>query len=125
MGSGGADIIFIIIAVMVAKRTGETLLTACGMMLIDLIGLILLQVIPVMRVKLVGFYMVWSYCAAYVLMIASVSNNISGYTKKIFYNGSLMIFYTVSPNRLSLLFHFLLIYDNVIGIRLATLLDQC
>ncbi|CDH52323.1 predicted protein [Lichtheimia corymbifera JMRC:FSU:9682] len=95
VGSGGADIIFIIIAVMVAKRTGETLLTACGMMLIDLIGLILLQVIPVMRVKLVGFYMVWSYCAAYVLMIASVSNNISGYTKKIFYNGSLMIFYTI------------------------------
>lgn len=97
VGSGGADIIFIIIAVMVAKRTGETLLTACGLMFVDLIGLILLQVIPAMRVKLVGFYMVWSYCAAYVLMIASVSNNISGYTKKIFYNGSLMIFYTVSP----------------------------
>ena len=65
-------------------------------MAIDVIGLILLVVIPVTRIKLVGFYMTWSYCAAYVLLITSVTNNVSGYTKKIFYNGSLMVFYTVN-----------------------------
>lgn len=63
--------------------------------MIDIVGLILLLVIPNPHVKLLGFYLAWSYCAAYVLMITSVSNNVSGYTKKIFYNGILMIFYTL------------------------------
>lgn len=65
-------------------------------MVVDIIGLILLLVIPVEKVKLLGFYLAWSYCAAYVLLVTSISNNVSGYTKKIFYNGLLMIFYTVS-----------------------------
>ncbi|KAI8142048.1 major facilitator superfamily domain-containing protein [Fennellomyces sp. T-0311] len=95
LGSGGIDIVFIIGAVWCSQKTGNLLYTACGLMVIDIIGLILLQVIPVTRAKLVGFYLCWSYCAAYVLMIASISNNVSGYTKKIFYNGSLMVFYTI------------------------------
>ncbi|KAI9499294.1 major facilitator superfamily domain-containing protein [Zychaea mexicana] len=95
IGSGGADIVFIIGAVICARKSGNLLYTACGLMCIDILGLILLLVIPVTRVKLVGFYMAWAYCAAYVLMIASISNNVSGYTKKIFYNGSLMVFYTI------------------------------
>ncbi|KAI9278607.1 major facilitator superfamily domain-containing protein [Phascolomyces articulosus] len=95
IGTGGSDIIFIIAAVWCARKTGNLLYTACGLMVIDVVGLILLQVIPVMRLKLIGFYMSWSYCAAYVLMIASITNNVSGYTKKIFYNGSLMVFYTI------------------------------
>ncbi|KAI9316391.1 major facilitator superfamily domain-containing protein [Dichotomocladium elegans] len=94
-GTGGFDIIFIFIAVVVTKRTKETLLTASGMMLIDVLGLILLQVIPIIRLRLIGFYMLWTYPAAYVLLLANVSNNVSGYTKKIFYNGALMIFYTI------------------------------
>lgn len=64
-------------------------------MVIDIIGLILMLVIPITHVKLLGFYLAWSYCAAYVLMVTSISNNVSGYTKKIFYNGVLMIFYTI------------------------------
>jgi hypothetical protein len=64
-------------------------------MIIDIIGIILLEVIPNQHAKLVGFYLAWSYCAAYVLMVTSVSNNVSGYTKKIFYNGVIMIFYTL------------------------------
>lgn len=78
------------------RKTNETLMTAAFLMVIDIIGLILLLVIPVPKAKLVGFYLAWSYCAAYVLLVTSISNNVSGYTKKIFYNGVLMIFYTVS-----------------------------
>ncbi|KAG2223092.1 hypothetical protein INT45_008940 [Circinella minor] len=95
IGSGGADVIYIVFGVWCARKTGNLLYTACGLMAIDIIGLILLVIIPVARVKLVGFYLTWTYCAAYVLLITSVTNNVSGYTKKIFYNGSLMVFYTI------------------------------
>lgn len=66
-----------------------------GLGVINMIGLILLEVIPVPHLKLIGFYLSWSYPASYVLMITSISNNVSGYTKKIFYNGILMVFYTI------------------------------
>lgn len=95
VGAGGADIVFIAGAVYCVHKTKETILTAIGLMAIDILGLILLLVIPNSHAKLVGFYLAWSYCAAYVLMVTSVSNNVSGYTKKIFYNGIIMIFYTL------------------------------
>ncbi|KAI8393772.1 major facilitator superfamily domain-containing protein [Radiomyces spectabilis] len=95
IGTGGSDIILIMGAVWVVQRTKQTIYTACGLMVIDIIGLILLVVIPVPKAKLVGFYLAWSYCAAYVLLVTTIANNVSGYTKKIFYNGLLMVFYTV------------------------------
>ncbi|KAI7906633.1 major facilitator superfamily domain-containing protein [Cokeromyces recurvatus] len=95
VGAGGADIIFIVGSIYIVHKTKQTIYTAIGLMVIDIIGLILLLVIPNPHIKLVGFYLAWSYCAAYVLMVTSISNNVSGYTKKIFYNGILMIFYTI------------------------------
>ncbi|KAI8888428.1 MFS general substrate transporter [Backusella circina FSU 941] len=95
VGAGGADIIFIVSAVYFVHKTKQTIYTAIGIMVVNILGLILLEVIPNQKAKLVGFYLAWSYCAVYVLMIASVSNNVSGYTKKIFYNGMIMIFYTI------------------------------
>lgn len=94
-GTGGIDIVFIIVAVWCVRKTGQLLYTAVGLMVIDIIGLILLETIPLTKAKLVGFYLAWSYCAAWVLLITSISNNVSGYTKKIFYNGLLIVFYTV------------------------------
>ncbi|KAJ8662415.1 hypothetical protein O0I10_002109 [Lichtheimia ornata] len=95
MGAGGSTILFIVLGVYSVHKTNQTLLTAVALMAIDVIGLILLLVIPPPRVKLLGFYLAWSYCAAYVLLVTSISNNVSGYTKKIFYNGMLMVFYTL------------------------------
>ncbi|KAI8377442.1 major facilitator superfamily domain-containing protein [Radiomyces spectabilis] len=95
IGAGGAVVISICIAVYIVQKTKQTLYTAVGLLVIDIIGLILLEVIPPLRVKLVGFYLSWTYCAAYVLLVSSITNNVSGYTKKIFYNGILMVFYTL------------------------------
>lgn len=94
-GAGGCTIIFIVVAIISVHKTQQTIYTACAIMAFNIIGLILLLVIPVMHIKLVGFYMAWSYCAVYVLLVTSISNNVTGYTKKIFYNGVLMVFYTV------------------------------
>ncbi|KAI7907698.1 major facilitator superfamily domain-containing protein [Cokeromyces recurvatus] len=94
-GAGGSTILFIALGVFFVQKTNQTIYTACGLMTANIVGMILLLVIPVTKVKLLGFYTAWSYCSVYVLLITSISNNVSGYTKKIFYNGVLMVFYTI------------------------------
>jgi hypothetical protein len=94
-GAGGSTILFIVIGVISVQKTKQTIYSACGLMAANIVGMILLLVIPVTRVKLLGFYMAWAYCSVYVLLVTSISNNVTGYTKKIFYNGALMVFYTL------------------------------
>jgi hypothetical protein len=106
-GAGGSTILFIVIGVFCVQRYQQTIYTACGLMGCNIIGMILLLVIPKTQVKLLGFYFAWSYCAVYVLLITSISNNVSGYTKKIFYNGVLMVFYTLGN---FIIFYFSLIF---------------
>ncbi|EIE89441.1 hypothetical protein RO3G_14152 [Rhizopus delemar RA 99-880] len=94
-GAGGSTILFILIGIFCVRRFQQTIYTACGLTALNIIGLILLLVIPVTKAKLLGFYMAWSYVSVYVLLITCISNNVTGYTKKIFYNGVLMLFYTI------------------------------
>ncbi|KAI8080706.1 major facilitator superfamily domain-containing protein [Gilbertella persicaria] len=95
IGTGVADIVFIIIAVFCVNRYKQTVYTAIGLMIVDIIGLVLLFSLPNLHSRLVGYYLSWAYPAVYVLLCTIISNNVSGYTKKIFYNGATMIFYTI------------------------------
>ncbi|SAM05360.1 hypothetical protein [Absidia glauca] len=95
-GSGISDIIYICTSVyIVTRKEGRVLYTAMGLMGMDLIGLLLLLLIPSPKLKLIGFYLCWPYAATYVLILTCITNNVSGYTKKIFYNGMVTIFYTL------------------------------
>lgn len=94
-GSGASTIAFLAITVFIFRKTHQNIYTACLLMAINVTGLILLLTIPIPRLKLIGFYMSWTYCSVYVLLVTSVSNNVTGYTKKIFFNGVLMISYTI------------------------------
>lgn len=95
-GSGISDIIYICSSVyIVTRKEGRVLYTAMGLMFMDLIGLLLLLLIPDPKLKLIGFYLCWPYAATFVLLLTSITNNVSGYTKKIFYNGMIIIFYTL------------------------------
>ncbi|EIE89442.1 hypothetical protein G6F46_001090 [Rhizopus delemar] len=93
--SGAGTCIYILIAVFFNRRYGQTLYIACVFLVLAILGLILLIVIPTFKVKLVGLVMVWGYCATFVMLLTAIANNVTGYTKKIFYNCSLMIFYTL------------------------------
>ncbi|KAG2226507.1 hypothetical protein INT45_014251 [Circinella minor] len=93
--SGVVDCIFIIAAVWYNRRYGQTLYVACFFLVIAIIGLILLVAIPKPQIKLVGLYLSWAYCASYTLMLVCVANNVSGYTKKIFYSSGIIIGYTI------------------------------
>ncbi|KAI8079018.1 major facilitator superfamily domain-containing protein [Gilbertella persicaria] len=94
-GTGGSTILFIVIGIVLVQKYHQTIYTACFLMCFDVLGLLLLLVIPMDKAKILGFFLSWSYVAVYVLMVTCISNNVTGYTKKIFYNGILMIFYTI------------------------------
>ncbi|CEG64648.1 hypothetical protein RMATCC62417_01584 [Rhizopus microsporus] len=93
--SGASTCIFILIGVYFNRRYGHTLYLASLFLIVAIIGLILLLVIPAFKVKLLGLILVWSYCASFVMLLTVVANNVAGYTKKVFYSSSIMIFYTL------------------------------
>lgn len=62
------------------------------MLSVSVIGFILVLVIPFNQAKLAGLYVCFGYIGALVLVMTSISNNVSGYTKKIFYNCSMVFF---------------------------------
>lgn len=78
-----------------SKKKGEIIYIGMGTCTISLIGLILLMAIPGGGVKLMGLYLSWGCTPTYTLMQASISSNVSGYSKKIFYTSGNLIFYTI------------------------------
>ncbi|KAI9499295.1 major facilitator superfamily domain-containing protein [Zychaea mexicana] len=93
--SGVVDIIYIVVIIWYNNKYGNTLYCACAMLVCAIIGLVLLIAIPVPKAKLLGLYLCWAYAAAYVMFLSSVANNVNGYTKKIFYSTSIIVFYTI------------------------------
>ncbi|KAG2198953.1 hypothetical protein INT47_013137 [Mucor saturninus] len=91
--SGAAYCIFIFIAITCHNKFKNSMMyTGCGMLSISVVGLILVLVIPINQAKLIGLYICVAYIGALVLVMTSISNNVSGYTKKIFYNCSMVFF---------------------------------
>ncbi|KAI8099882.1 major facilitator superfamily domain-containing protein [Halteromyces radiatus] len=93
--SGVADIIYICVAIYVNRRWGWTLPMASLLLVWSTIGLILLITVPYAKAKLLGLYMCWGFAAAYVLLLTSLANNVTGYTKKIFYSSCTIVLYTI------------------------------
>lgn len=93
--SGVTDCIYIAVAVWYNRRYGNTLYTGVVLLLIAILGLILLVVIPVPKAKLLGLYLTWAFAASFVMLLVALANNVAGYTKKVFYSSSLMVFYTL------------------------------
>ncbi|KAJ8661204.1 hypothetical protein O0I10_002953 [Lichtheimia ornata] len=93
--SGVVDCLYIVAAIWYNNRYGNTLYTACAMQAFAIIGLVLLVAIPLPKAKLLGLYLCWAFAAAYTMFLVSVANNVSGYTKKIFYSSSIIVFYTI------------------------------
>ncbi|KAI8065473.1 major facilitator superfamily domain-containing protein [Gongronella butleri] len=95
-GSGLSDIVYILGSVYIVTHYKHSVLyTAMGLMTIDVIGLLLLLLIPIPKLKLIGFYLAWPYAACFVLILNTIANNVSGFTKKIFYSSVCMIFYCI------------------------------
>ncbi|GAA5801260.1 hypothetical protein HPULCUR_006705 [Helicostylum pulchrum] len=93
--SGVTDCIYIAVAVWYNRHYGNTLYTGVVLLLIAILGLLLLVVIPIPKAKLLGLYLTWAFAASFVMLLVALANNVAGYTKKVFYSSSLMVFYTI------------------------------
>jgi hypothetical protein len=77
----------VLICIVVARRTQQTIYTAIGMTCISLLGLIVLTATESVGGRLAGYYLSWAEAAAQALVITVIGNNVSGYTKKVRHEG--------------------------------------
>ncbi|CAO3621487.1 unnamed protein product [Cunninghamella blakesleeana] len=56
-----------------------------------MVACILLAVLPHSGIKLLGYYLTCANNGFFIVIIGNVSINVSGYSKKVFYNGSMVI----------------------------------
>lgn len=80
---------------MIARWTNQIAYTGVSMLLVSLAGIIILLAIPDGPVKLLGYYLSWGFSGAHSLLAATVGSNVSGYSKKIFYNSCLIAASTI------------------------------
>lgn len=78
------------VSVLIAHKLQKNTFTAIGTAIISLLGCILMAVIPGTP-KLVGLYLSWAMTGTSSLVMTLVTNNVSGYTKKVFYNAVLIV----------------------------------
>ncbi|KAI9499362.1 major facilitator superfamily domain-containing protein [Zychaea mexicana] len=93
--AGTCSFLGVVFATIVARRTGQICYTGAFMSTVSLIGCIILAVVEQGPAKLAGFYISWFLTGGYSLLITTIGTNVSGYSKKIFYNGAFVIFYTI------------------------------
>jgi large-conductance mechanosensitive channel len=79
-------------SVLIAMRVKQNSFTAIGVSIVSLLGCVLLAAIPgTPRWKLLPYYLTWAQTGVGALLLTIVSNNVSGYTKKVFYNSVNMV----------------------------------
>ncbi|KAI9008860.1 major facilitator superfamily domain-containing protein [Phycomyces nitens] len=84
-----------LVGVWISRRTNQMIYTSILMSSISMVGCVLLATIPQGAIKLLGYYISWAVAGATTLALTIISNDVSGYTKKICYNGMNMVFFTV------------------------------
>lgn len=95
MPQGACLIIMIYVFTTISRRKNEICYVAMAACIVSGTGCLLLAVIPTGAVKLIGIYIATAGTPAYILLQASITSNVSGYTKKIFYTSTgNLIFYT-------------------------------
>ncbi|KAF7730050.1 hypothetical protein EC973_002995 [Apophysomyces ossiformis] len=87
-------LIFALSSAFIVRRTKQTLYIGSIALFTAAIGMALCVAIPLSKYKVIGLYISLCSPVGQTLIVLSVANNVSGYTKKIFYNGMVAMFYT-------------------------------
>ncbi|KAI8993277.1 major facilitator superfamily domain-containing protein [Pilobolus umbonatus] len=93
--SGFVSALFVVLAVLLHRKTGQMYYTSVVSTVTSLAGVILLAALPNTGIKLIGYFIAWGLNGTAVMLLTINGANVTGYTKKIFYNGMNMIFYTL------------------------------
>ncbi|CAO3614427.1 unnamed protein product [Cunninghamella echinulata] len=89
------SVFFIFLAVFIHRKSGKLSVAIITTGLFGILGCILLAVLPHSAIKLLGYYISWAFSGSYVVLLSFVAGNVSGYSKKVFYNSSIMVAYTL------------------------------
>ncbi|KAI7855502.1 major facilitator superfamily domain-containing protein [Circinella umbellata] len=95
MPSGVFACIFSLGGAISAYKYGQIAYVGMIMCMISAAGCLILAIVVDGPVKLIGFYLSWGMSGANTLLVATIGNNVSGYSKKIFYNTIFVIGNTV------------------------------
>ena len=90
MPGGVCSTVFTILCSLIAGRIHQINYVGCVMCLISLSGVLILAAVKDGAVKLLGYYLSWGMSGAGALLASTVGANVSGYTKKIFYNSCIV-----------------------------------
>jgi hypothetical protein len=93
--SGCLTVFYISVTVLIHRKTKQNIWTTVLCYVISGTGCLLLAVLPNTRFKLLGYYLTWGQTGAQVMIIALIGSTVSGYSKKIFYNGANMLSSTI------------------------------
>ena len=85
----------IILATFSAQRTNQLCYSGIATCLFCLSGCVVLAAVERGPVKLIGLYLVAFWGGPYSILAAIIGANVYGYSKKIFYNGGLVVSYTL------------------------------
>ncbi|KAI8076865.1 major facilitator superfamily domain-containing protein [Halteromyces radiatus] len=92
---GAIVTLYVAFVILVEYKTKQLVWTACITSVISMIGCLLLAVLPHQPIKLFAYYLSWAFNGTYAILLTTIGSNVKGYSKKIFYNGGIMIFYTL------------------------------
>ncbi|KAI8070371.1 major facilitator superfamily domain-containing protein [Gongronella butleri] len=93
--SGALAAVFALIASLLIRITGQRIYVCCLCMFIAIIGFIILLTNKTIAGQLAGYYVSWAYVGAMATQLNIVGSNVGGYSKKIMYNGSYVVFGTL------------------------------
>ncbi|KAI9305535.1 major facilitator superfamily domain-containing protein [Cunninghamella echinulata] len=122
--SAAISVFFIFLSVYIHRKTERLSIPIVITGAISMISFLLLIVLPHTAIKLLGYYLSWAFASTYAILITMVANNVSGYSKKVFYNSSMMIAVTLGnfTGPLVMLHHEAPVYQSGMIIFLAGLL---
>jgi hypothetical protein len=83
------------LAVLVVRKSGQLYLGAVVSSSISLVGVILLAALPNSSIKILGYFLAWAMNGTAVVLLTIAGSNVTGYTKKLFYNAMNLISFTI------------------------------
>lgn len=92
--NGASTILCLGFGMYLSRRFNSVCFVGAIAMFIAMVGAIVLVAIPSGPVKLLGIY-IGATSPPYVMLQTCISNNVSGYTKKIFYTSGNLVFYCI------------------------------
>ncbi|KAI9302785.1 major facilitator superfamily domain-containing protein [Cunninghamella echinulata] len=93
--SGFFAFLFVLIAVVCIRRYNQSIYVGIIFTCLTIIGCIILVSTETVAGKLFGYYLTWTQSVPQATFIIIVGNNVSGYTKKVTYNGAMFVCYVL------------------------------